>query len=83
MLNKYNELHEKLFTQLVEWYNVHQHWSKRPTYERAFELRRTLKAMRETEKQIMDEIQVVRRAVQAKNKEIREKNKNERNNSSN
>jgi hypothetical protein len=79
MLNKYNQLHEKLFTELVEWYNIHQYWARKPTYEKAAELRKALKSLRETEKQIMDEIQVVRRAVRAKNQATKEKN-NERNN---
>jgi hypothetical protein len=79
MLNKYNELHEKMFTQLVEWYNVHQYWSRKPTYEKAVVLRMALKALRETEKEIMDEIQVVKRAVREKNQATKEKN-NERNN---
>ena len=83
MLNKYDELHEKMFTRLIEWYNIHQYWSRKPTYERATDLRVALKALREIEKEIMDEIQVVRKAVQAKNRATKEKNNNERNNSSN
>ncbi len=49
MINKYNELHEKLLDKFVEYHNIHTMWVLRFSQEKTIALRRVLSEMRQIE----------------------------------
>jgi hypothetical protein len=83
MLNKYKELHAKHIDLLVGYYNIHQEYIRKPTYERATLLRNVLSDLREIQKQMRAEIQVVRKQQEQINQSRYKENNNVSNNSSN
>lgn len=70
MLNKYKELHAKHVDLLVEYYNIHIEFMRKPTYERTTDLRKVLSDLREVQTQMRAEVMRVR-----KQKEVINKNK--------
>jgi hypothetical protein len=64
MLNKYKDLHSQHIDLLVEYYNIHQAYVRKPTYERSILLRNILTKLHRMNKALKDEIQVVRKQME-------------------
>ena len=64
MLNKYNSMHQRHVDLLVEYYNKHQEWSRKPTIDRSVELRSILSDLRRVQTEMRDEVMKVRRQLE-------------------
>jgi len=57
-------MHEKHVDLLVQYYNKHQEWAKKPTIGRSVELRNILSDLRRVQTEMRDEVMRVRRQLE-------------------